>query len=363
MWQNGYSSILGSSHQKSGTECQDFVVIRESEKKDWIAATLCDGAGSAKKARQGAEYVSNLFSKKLLTLGQELEKNKPGAWINDKIIEYVIEVRSGLRELSKSDDISDYHTTLAALLLGPIGGISVHIGDGVIIAGVAKNTKEDRVWNTSDIYISHPENGEYSNETYFITESNWIKHIRIMPMPFVNWAVIGSDGGAEFIYSNRNKQPIKRALELLLNGIANADTNSIQPLSDSTAKLLTDEKFADLTADDKSLAIIKSDIINGKNNIVVNENMVDDVESTKRQDQSVISPVTAKLPQPVVAPKSSKKKKIILGLSALAISLIFVVSSAVYILAFKKNILQNLEKKTIENNEKDLSSGIVENKT
>jgi len=260
MWRSGYFSAVGTSHVSGNIPCQDSVAVDTSEDGAWLAATVCDGAGSAKYAAEGSQYVSSHFNSKLLKLAERLRSDPPGGWVNDAIIRSVIEVRDGLRLLADGDDIADYHTTLVAVLLGSNGGFSVHIGDGVAFAGEATEDKGSKNWVISRYSHSAPENGEYANETFFITESGWLKHLRVLPLPRVNWAVLATDGGAEFLIDRDRKSLSRTALEKLFIDSISQDGDRVglatQALSDRAEIYLSDEAYGDLTSDDKTLAVI-----------------------------------------------------------------------------------------------------------
>lgn len=260
MWRSGYFSAVGTSHIRGNVPCQDSAVVDTSDDGSWFAATLCDGAGSAKYAAEGSRYVSSHFNSRLLELAARLRSEPPGGWVNDAVIRSVLEVRDGLRLLAKGDDLSDYHTTLVAVLLGPNGGLSIHIGDGVVFAGEATLNKLSKNWGINAYSVSAPENGEYANETFFITESVWLKHLRVLPLPKVNWAVLATDGGAEFLFDNDRKSLSSAALTRLFvdGGPQGGDSTGLVThfLEDSVENYLSDTAYIGLTSDDKTLAVV-----------------------------------------------------------------------------------------------------------
>ena len=266
MWRVGCSSAVGSSHLITGTPCQDSYSVDSSDDGSWVAVTVCDGAGSAQYAGDGAQYVSSAFNSKLLGLGEKLRSRAPGGWINDEVIRFVIEVRDGLRSIAKSDDISGYHTTLVSLLVGPFGGLSIHIGDGVVVSGEATH-EHDGKWAVNKLTVSEPENGEYANETFFITESTWLKHIRITPLPKINWAILATDGGTEYIWDHVRMSPSASALSQLFDVASDGTArngNGLSNIDEAIGLYLTDEQFAHVTSDDKTIAlVVRGDIARG----------------------------------------------------------------------------------------------------
>ena len=199
-------SLIGSSHITSKIPCQDSFSACNSPDGDWVAFAVCDGAGSALRSEESAKLVSRSFANRLIDLSIELNARTPGAWINDFVIQEVLHVRNELRRLAQSDSLSDFHTTLVACLLGPSGGFLIHIGDGSVFGGKSKAQSGSGEVLLNDIFfISEPKNGEYANETFFITEGDWVKNLRITPVPQVDWVVLATDGGCAFCLNGKNE--------------------------------------------------------------------------------------------------------------------------------------------------------------
>ena len=93
-----------------------------------------------------------------------------------------------MRASSRCDDFS---CTLVGCVASADGGCFFHIGDGfAIYQGAA-----------GDSVLSRPENGEYADETFFVTDEDWQDHLRFTPVPRPErGSVIGlmSDGTAPF---------------------------------------------------------------------------------------------------------------------------------------------------------------------
>lgn len=248
-WTTAHASVIGASHISTNTPCQDASVILTTQADEWLVIVVSDGAGTATRAEEGATYVSQFFSEELIKLVSELNTRAPGHWINDFVIEKVLETRKALRQLSKSDEIRDFNCTLVACLLGPKGGFSIHIGDGAIVGGY-RSENQGEVSN--HLFISEPENGEYANETFFITEGDWIKHLRITPMPALDWVICCTDGGCSL--SMINDRDIKQGfLEPVIKEIF--DIKDKKYRNEKLSHFLSDPKANKVTGDDKTIAI------------------------------------------------------------------------------------------------------------
>jgi hypothetical protein len=253
-WSATYASVIGAQHSTSGLPCQDACVVRFSSDREWFAAVVSDGAGSARYSDQGSRLVADAFANKLIGLTVPLASKAPGAWINDYVIEQVIRTREELRQLANSDRLEDYHCTLVACLVGPSGGFLVHIGDGVIIGGNAQRLATGDVTDLGrNLCISPPENGEYANETFFITEGSWIRHIRITPVGSLDWIMLGTDGGAALAMSS-NTTPREEFLCPLVERLSQVDNEPGR--RDLLEGVLTGPEADTLTGDDKTLCLI-----------------------------------------------------------------------------------------------------------
>lgn len=237
---------LGSSHAEQSLPCQDNICY--VSKGNWHSVCISDGAGSSKFSEISSKFVSERFSQSLLLLADLIEVKGPGSWINDHIIHDVLELRGGLKEHTASTELDDYHCTLVAILVSQSVAIAVHIGDGAIIAGKCKETSGSSSFLNGTLVASLPENGEYKNETYFITEPHWLKHLRIKVLGKVDWFVMGSDGGID-ILSDRQKLDGLLVADLINHISCNNEEES------TVSQLIGSEYAASKTTDDISLAI------------------------------------------------------------------------------------------------------------
>jgi hypothetical protein len=119
-----------------------------------------------------------------------------------------------------------------------------HIGDGF---GVAE-------FDGLLPVISLPENGEYANETYFVTATDWPDRLRFMPLAAAQSGCVAlmSDGAGPFVV-NRERTglfaPFIKPVTQYLSGVSQEEGN--QALRDT----LADERTYAITGDDKTLLI------------------------------------------------------------------------------------------------------------
>ena len=252
-WITACASVTGTGHHKSGIPCQDASAVKVNPTGEWVVIVASDGAGTAKRAEEGSALVAEIFFNSLLTMTSELASRSPGQWINDLVIEKVLETRKLLRAKAGSDDISDFNCTLVACLLGPNGGFSIHIGDGAIFGGSNAPIKGgNTTFDQKDFFISPPENGEYANETYFITERDWVKRLRITPMPKLDWVFACTDGGTALALASDKDPKESFILPVLERVLAEP---SLEGRNNRLRNILENPEADKVTGDDKTIVI------------------------------------------------------------------------------------------------------------
>jgi len=181
------ASVKGE--RKGKTQCEDAWSCESLG--DICVVVVCDGAGSASHAKEGAVIASGIATK---YLKRYIQSNKItdfsdiDTWEN--IIQQTIShARSVVKRIIKYNDstIHNYHATLIGTIFSKKGGIFFHIGDGAAIA--CADTE-----NWDKCIVSPPKNGLYINQTYFYTENNWEAQLRLTPFGPSKLITLFSDG-------------------------------------------------------------------------------------------------------------------------------------------------------------------------
>jgi hypothetical protein len=215
-----------------------------------VALVASDGAGTAKFSDQGSRLVTDEIAKCLIHLSEECDRRAPGAWVSDRVIQDIVSVRERLRELAGSDNIGDYHCTLSAALVGPTGGFTIHLGDGAIFGGAAGRQQGGVIDLSNEHFVSAPQNGEYANETVFLTEKDWIRNLRIQPVAAIDWVMLGTDGGMALAMVGESKPKSGFVVPVIRALIQEPDFAS---RCRALARILDDRQADRLTNDDKTL--------------------------------------------------------------------------------------------------------------
>lgn len=255
-----FGSAIGSSHRERGEDKQDSVSIL-TDKNGNTTFCLSDGAGSSKLSQHSSKICADFIASSLLELPKEIDKRGVGAWINDYIVQCVLDLRTHLFREFQTYDLREYHCTLVAGILFQGNCLVAHLGDGAIIAGTC-NINGDTFLLNEKLVVSEPENGEYKNETYFLTEQHWLSHLRIKFIPNVDWLIAGTDGGIDLLSEgDRLKDHHVFELLLTLNSFSRKEKQELLQLQ------LESEVADKITNDDKSLVIIISRKLSASKNL------------------------------------------------------------------------------------------------
>ncbi len=246
-WRVFAATAIGKSHIDGGLPCQDALAHRLVG--EVLVAVVCDGAGSCALSHEGAAAVSQEVVAMLagrVDAGALSPAMETGLAF-EAVAEAVAASRARLdaEAIAKGTAFSDYSATLVGVVANGEGGFFFHIGDGL---GIAQGAAADAV-----PVISIPENGEYANETYFVTGEFWLDHLRLtrFPMPATTVALM-SDGAMPFVMAKNHVgfhrpfiEPVTRYL------VTVTDDEGSQAL----AGTLGDPRTYQITGDDKALLI------------------------------------------------------------------------------------------------------------
>jgi hypothetical protein len=178
--------------------CQDDVAMLVRGKSACVA--LADGAGSKSMSHLGASLATRRITARVASnfdLFYAEAQHAPER-LAETIIEYL---QRSLRHYAhrKAAAIEDLACTL--LFVGYQSGrfVAGHIGDGVIFARIAGEVRT----------LSVPMNGEYANTTYFVTDADAAKNLRLFTgaAPGGMSAMLMSDGSAESLFDRRTALP------------------------------------------------------------------------------------------------------------------------------------------------------------
>ncbi|RFA24340.1 hypothetical protein CAI21_22075 [Alkalilimnicola ehrlichii] len=192
-WKVAAGIARGPDHERRDEPCQDaFAFQRDGQ---WLAAVVCDGAGSAAQSELGARHAATVVSRHLLQAASGFTgEDFLGFW-RQHIKSGIAYARETLPAADK--DLSAFHATIVGVIANAEQALIFHIGDGV---AAASNNGE---W--ANCVLSLPENGEFANETFFYTQDTWHRHLRYTLAPEAGEFILMSDGTASFALSRDRK--------------------------------------------------------------------------------------------------------------------------------------------------------------
>jgi hypothetical protein len=245
-WKVFAAAAIGSSHLETGTPCQD--AFAHARAGDVLVAVVCDGAGSARLSHVGSSRFSRAVADSLVAKAARMPDELCDADPTDLAEAARLAIsaeRSELRELADEEgvELNAFAATLVCAVVGPAGGWFLHVGDGIAAAELA----------TGETVLSLPENGEYANETYFVTGDQWAEHLRMTQIPGpVRVLTLMSDGAAPFVMAKNNAglfRPFMDPVERFLAATDEANGSA------GLAGTLGDPRTHTITTDDKTLLV------------------------------------------------------------------------------------------------------------
>lgn len=239
-WKYATASVRGRSHVKQNLPCQDRLrVILE----DGIAVcALSDGAGSYLYPEIGAETVTNILCNTMKS-DFNILIDRDDKQIKDHIL-YTLRHHLFCTSYVMDTDIREYASTLLFVAIREDNYIAGHIGDGVI--GVLRDGNIG--------VLSHPENGEFHNITYFITDPTAHEHLRIQKgkLKDTTGFILMSDGISDSLYLNTDRV-LAEAASQMLNWLDANDPQIVRKALEDNIKNV----FQKHSTDDCSIILLK----------------------------------------------------------------------------------------------------------
>jgi hypothetical protein len=185
------AKVCGTKH----TQCEDSVMYRRRRK--WHIVALSDGAGSAKESATGSAIavhtvvsVMPMLLKKARYSKKDMLNGSFALRLSALVIQQIqkrvrAKALQPLKEFAATLLVGVYHETLSRWIV-------LHMGDGVI-GGV---DFKERLH-----VISKPLNGEFANETFFVTDPKALQNMRVYLLKGLKGITMMSDGTAHTFYS------------------------------------------------------------------------------------------------------------------------------------------------------------------
>ena len=207
IWKGAHAARTGPSHAATGTPCQDRAFIACPERGDGtLIAAVTDGAGTSPEAGAGAETALRAAVR---SLSQGLrEPGQTPDLLPDLLPELLAQAAASAhaelarRALAEGNPLRYYNTTLVIAVHTGETLATLHVGDGAVAAAREGGPCE---------LVSPPEQGEYANETRFITDPDHMERLRVRVETGSRWDRIAlfTDGLQRMVldYSSGSPEP------------------------------------------------------------------------------------------------------------------------------------------------------------
>ena len=215
--QAGHASRQGASHVKDGTPNQDSVVVTTpflGRLGPAAIMAVSDGAGSGRYSQFGSQAAC---AAGVASLARQLDRNRAIA-VKGHLLRSALQraVRSARRSVidtahrsAGAANVNDYACTVMLVLASErLVGVA-HVGDGCVVAG------DGDEWRL----LSKPDNGEFANETKFLTNPRNLPRIAVTSGSGVRCVAAITDGLQDVALSlgtapyERFWSPLYRALD------------------------------------------------------------------------------------------------------------------------------------------------------
>lgn len=251
-WKYIFSSVIGASHSATNTSCQDSCiceVIEGSSGSRVLVVVASDGAGSAKHAEAGSDLTSSFLVEQLkvhLANGARVRDLK-----RDLVETWILKLRDEIALRAEAEEglsVRDFAATLLAAVIDEDSAAFFQIGDGAIV--IPGDEDETYVW------IFWPQQGQYANETNFVTDQNAPQKLEFVLVSHrVDEVAVFTDGVQSLALHYQSRQAHNPFFLSVFRWLRSAPHDRLNEFQDSLISFLNSEKINERTDDDKTLSL------------------------------------------------------------------------------------------------------------
>jgi hypothetical protein len=169
VWRHLADSVMGTSHERSGTPCQDNhrVTNYKVDENDYLIIACSDGAGTASHADVGSRIACEVAVEHICSF-LDTNKTLQGA-DRDVAMAWLKAVRDRLCAEAEilGVEVRQLACTLLLAIVGPDRSTFAQLGDGAIV------TLDSAEEYANVQLVFWPQNGEYANTTNFVTDAKF----------------------------------------------------------------------------------------------------------------------------------------------------------------------------------------------
>ena len=252
-WTWAAASVRGTSHEVSGTPCQDAFACRviSTARGDVFVVAVSDGAGSASYSDIGSHIACDAFIGAMEAFFSV--ENLPED-MESVVRECFQETIGALKTKAQADkyELRDLACTLLAAVMLPDVSLFLQQGDGAMVVSYADAPAEY-------CHIFWPGKGLYANTTYFITDKDAVEKVEIarVPEPIASLAVF-TDGIESLALNFSTQSAHTPFFKGMFSSLQNQTEGEQSDLSASLSSFLDSDRVNERTDDDKTLVLALS---------------------------------------------------------------------------------------------------------
>ena len=248
-WKYTASSVTGRTHLDRNEPGQDYCragAVQISDREFFIGL-VADGAGSTRCGGEGARTACDTAYEsimKAIRVAGEIHPTITDADVRD----WVCSARGAIvaQAAESGAPVREYACTLIGSVIGNGQAICFQIGDGAI---VMKERDEYQV-------VFWPDQGEYANTTFFVTDESFLKHLEISRKDFLPEEVaLFTDGLQNLVLSFSKKAAHDGFFRPLFAAVRAHSGNRLPDLSAQLDGFLSRSDVNERTDDDKTLVL------------------------------------------------------------------------------------------------------------
>jgi hypothetical protein len=253
-WRVAHTSVIGTSHEKTGLPCQDVGCCRIVSGPDGepiLLAVACDGAGSASRSLDGATLAVDRF---LRDFGDASRCSGLDGITKEFVEDWLSRVRAEIRDRAEAQDLNprEFACTILGAVVGDDRGAFFQIGDGAIVVS-------NRVEPDDYGWVFWPQHGEFANQTNFVIQDNALEVLEFeVEQRCVDEIAMFTDGIERLVLDLREKSAHTPFFRTLFRWLVNTDPVAIEediPASAVVGCYLRSKQINDRTDDDKTLIL------------------------------------------------------------------------------------------------------------
>lgn len=245
MWRVIGKSIVGTSHLKGRLPCQDYSDYLRCQfgGESVLIVGVSDGAGSAALSHLGSQETVSTLLRQAASCERplaDISREDVQGWFGNSL--------AHLKSVAENEqiEVKDLACTALLAVLGETHALFAQIGDGAWIA------------ETNGIFgaVTWPQNGEFANETKFLTSPDALDSIQFQKCSFPLTAVAGFTDGIQSLALNLGARSVHIPFfQPMFGALRDCDdeTSLLSPL----ISFLSSDQVNERTDDDKTIVLAR----------------------------------------------------------------------------------------------------------